>query len=185
MPPTPTPAPFLGAITEVCIVTPDHIKTMDGLLRLGIGPFQVFDFTPATVSCRRFRGQDGDFELKVCFAKQGDLVFEIMQPVAGGSGWFVSDSPMIDIKRNNKEGIQHLAFDCGKIPMAERKREMRARGFEPAMEGVWKGRKGTCTFCFFDTEASAGTVFESIAFSDDWEDPEFELYPPGASAQDK
>lgn len=54
---------------------------------------------------------------------------------------------------------------------------MQARGFEPAMEGVWKGRKGTCTFCFFDTEASVGTVFESIKFSEDWEDPEHEWYP--------
>ena len=78
-------APFLGTIAEVCIVTPDHRKTMDGLLRLGIGPFQVFDFTPVTVPTRRFRGQESDFELKVCFAKQGDLVFEIMQPVAGKS----------------------------------------------------------------------------------------------------
>ena len=84
MPATPF-SPFLGAITEVCIVTPDHKKTMDGLLRLGIGPFQVFDFTPSTVSNRSFRGQDGGFELKVCFAKQGDLVFEIMQPVGGES----------------------------------------------------------------------------------------------------
>ena len=83
MPPPATP--FLGTITEVCIVTPSHVKTMDGLLRLGIGPFQVFDFTPATVSARRFRGEPGDFELRVCFAKQGDLVFEIMEPVGSGS----------------------------------------------------------------------------------------------------
>jgi hypothetical protein len=34
-----------------------------------------------------------------------------------------------------------------------------------------EGRKGTCHFCFFDTEESAGTVFESIEFSEDWEDP--------------
>lgn len=81
------------------------------------------------------------------------------------------------IKRNNKEGVQHLAFDCKNIPMPERKREMKARGFEPAMEGVWKGRKGTCTFCFFDTEESVGTVVESIEFSEDWEDPEHEWYP--------
>lgn len=58
---------------------------MNGLLRLGIGPFQVFNFNSITVPTRRFRGQEGDFELKVCFAKQGDLVFEIMQPVGGRS----------------------------------------------------------------------------------------------------
>ncbi|KAL9030593.1 MAG: hypothetical protein Q9196_001299 [Gyalolechia fulgens] len=207
-----TATPFLGGITEVCIVTPDHLKTMDGLLRLGIGPFQVFDFTSTTVSARRFRGQDGDFSLKVCFAKQGDLVFEIMQPVGGKSlmgEWLdevcdsqpsrsvffdssmtevvnhetIADKGPLEYKRNNKEGVQHLAFDCKNIPMSERKREMQARGFEPAMEGVWKGRKGTCTFCFFDTEASVGTVFESIEFSEDWEDPEHEWYPQ--APQDK
>ena len=76
---------FLGAITEVCFVTANHMKTMDGLLRLGIGPFQVFDFTPETVPERYIRGRAGSFELKVCFAKQGDLTFEIMQPTAGES----------------------------------------------------------------------------------------------------
>ena len=75
------------------------------------------------------------------------------------------------------EGVQHIAFDCIAMPMEGRKKEMRERGFEPAMEGDWKGEKGTCNFCFFDTEASTGTVFESIEFSDDWEDPEFEWYP--------
>lgn len=34
---------------------------------------------------RSFRGRSGDFELKVCFAKQGPLTFEIMQPVGGES----------------------------------------------------------------------------------------------------
>ena len=46
--------------------------------------------------------------------------------------------------------MQHIAFDCKDVPMKERKREMRERGFEPVMEGIWKGRKGTCNFCFFD-----------------------------------
>lgn len=76
---------FLGAIAEVCIVSGDHKKTMDGLLQLGIGPFQVFDFTPTTVLERYFRGQEGSFELKVCFAKHGNLTFEIMQPTGGES----------------------------------------------------------------------------------------------------
>lgn len=73
--------------------------------------------------------------------------------------------------------MQHIAFDCHNMPMGERKKEMRERGFEPVMEGLWKGNKGTCNFCFFETEASTGTIFESVEFSEDWEDPEFEWYP--------
>lgn len=58
---------------------------MDGLLQLGIGPFQVFDFNHDTVADRYFRGQEGSFELKVCFAKHDNLTFEIMQPTGGES----------------------------------------------------------------------------------------------------
>lgn len=82
---TTLPSSFLGSIAEICIVSGDHKKTMDGLLCLGIGPFQVFDFTPATVTERYFRGEGGSFELKVCFAKHGELTFEIMQPTGGDS----------------------------------------------------------------------------------------------------
>ncbi|TKA61669.1 hypothetical protein B0A49_11554 [Cryomyces minteri] len=145
---------------------------MDGLLRLGIGPFQVFEFNSTTVPEQRYRGRSGSFALKVCFAKQNDLTFEIMQPISGDS--FMADYLS---KHGGEEGIQHVAFDMGEKPMAERQRIMRERGFEPAMEGWWKGSKGVCHFCFFDTEASTGTVFESIEFSDDWEDPDFVWYP--------
>ncbi len=61
--------------------------------------------------------------------------------------------------------------------MEERKRAMRERGLGVVMEGVWEGKKGTCNFCFFDTEGSTGTVFETIEFSADWEDPQCEWYP--------
>lgn len=79
------PTPFIGSITEVCILTPDHEQTMDDLLRLGIGPFQVFDFNSSTVPERHFRAEPGTFDLKVCFPKQGALTFEIMQPIGGES----------------------------------------------------------------------------------------------------
>lgn len=165
-------ANFLGNIAEVCIVTPDVYKTMSGLCKLGIGPFQVFNFNSQTVSSRVYRGQDASFELKVCFAKQGSLVFELMQPVSGPS--LMADY----LKRSGgREGIQHVAFDCEDMPMAERKQKMKERGFEVGMEGVWKGKEGKCHFVFFDTEDVAGTVFETIDFSKDWEDPECEWFP--------
>lgn len=76
---------ILGKIEEVCIVSPDVKKTIDGLSRLGIGPFQIFDFNDQTVHDRRWRGGPGEFTLGVAFAKQNDLVFEIMQPTGGQS----------------------------------------------------------------------------------------------------
>lgn len=80
-------------------------------------------------------------------------------------------------QHKGKEGIQHVAFDMGNISVEKRVERMRERGFEVAMEGIWMGKKGTCRFVFFDTESATGTVFETIAFSEDWEDPECEWYP--------
>lgn len=169
---TPFPASILGHIAEVCIVTPNLHKTADGLMRLGIGPFQVFNFNSETVSQREYRGEAGEFELKVAFAQQGPLVFELMQPTKGAS-------LMADYLAQNdgREGVQHIAFDMNDLPMRERRARMEERGFRPAMQGVWKGHQGTCRFCFFDTLEATGTVFETIEFSKDWQDPEFIWYP--------
>ena len=163
---------LLGSITEVCIVTPDIYSTATGLTRLGIGPFQIFTFNSSTVTDRIYRNQPSDFELKVAFAKQGTLVFELMQPIRGASLM----AEYLD-SHGGKAGVQHVAFDMNDLPtMAERVQRMKERGFEVAMEGKWVGKKGECHFCFFDTLDATGTVFETILFSEDWEDPECELF---------
>lgn len=79
-------------------------------------------------------------------------------------------------------GIQHVAFGMNEIPMERRQEAMDARGFPMAMEGTSKGGMGTCHFCFFDTLAATGTIFETINFSDDWEDPPCDWIPGAPSA---
>lgn len=173
----PTSSSILGNITEICIVTPNIYATIDGLSKTGIGPFQIFDFNATTVRQQELYGKQGTdlFRIKVAFAKQGSLVVEIMQPT-GGSGRSLMQAYLDG--NGGKEGVQHIAWDMGGLAMDERMRRMRERGFKPAMQGVWMGKKGRCHFCFFDTlDKSVGTVFETIEFSDDWEDPECEWYP--------
>jgi methylmalonyl-CoA/ethylmalonyl-CoA epimerase len=182
---------------------------MDGLLHLGIGPFHVFDFTSSTVPENSLRRRPGSHELKVCLAKQGRLRFEIMQPVKGKSlmaGYLDQVSLMIrppsgrrsgsiyylltrcltgsNLKRRGKEGVHHVPVDCRSMTIGERTRRMKESGFERAMEAVGKGRRWTCHFGFFDTEEIAGTVSESIEFSEDWKDLKFECYPQPLKADD-
>lgn len=174
---------ILGNIAEICIVTPNLHATIDGLTKLGIGPFQVFDFNSSTVKHQELHGSEGHdlFQIKVAFAKlPNGLVFEIMQPMKGRSLMqdFLDRSKPEGVNGSTElslPGIQHVAFDMHDLPMAERQTVMKAHGFEPAMQGVWIGKKGTCHFCFFDTlERGCGTVFEKIEFSEDWEDPDEE-----------
>ncbi|KAF4945701.1 hypothetical protein FSARC_14382 [Fusarium sarcochroum] len=156
--------PFLGKVVEICIVSSDCRKTISELSKLGIGPFRTYEFNASTVSDRQYRGGPAEFELLVAFASVGDIVWEIMQPVAG-------PSLMREFLDKRGEGIHHVAFDCHNTPPQQRKEEFYRRGFKVAQSGVWHGKKGSCEFVFFDTEGSVGTCFESYSFSDDWEDP--------------
>ncbi|KAF1986669.1 hypothetical protein K402DRAFT_308287, partial [Aulographum hederae CBS 113979] len=165
-------APFLGKVIEICIVTSDHRKTIDGLLSLGIGPFRIHSFDNTNVIHQTYHGRPASFELTVAFGRQGNVIWEVMEPVSG-------ESIMADFLNKRGEGIHHVAFDCGNVPVEERQAEFKKRGYRPVQEGLWRGKKGSCYFMFFDTEDATTTCFESYAFSDDWEDPEGSTWYPG------
>lgn len=159
---------FLGKIVEVCIVTEDHRRTMAGLVRLGIGPFRVYTFDDNVVA-PTYRGQDSPFSLKVCFARNDGLSWEIMQPLAGRT-------IMRDFLDVHGEGVHHLAFDCGDAPWDQRVATFAGRGFGVTQSGRWLDRN---SFSFFDTEAATTTCFETYHFPADFVFPEPEEWYPG------
>ena len=167
---------FLGKLIEICFVTTDHRRMMEGLVRLGIGPWRVYTFDSATVTDRTYRGQPADYAIKVCFADVGDLAVEIMQPLYGPSIF----QEFLDA---HGEGIQHVAFDCGEKPWGDRGEEFRRRGFPLVQSGRFMDANA---FAFFDTEAATGTTFEtySIPAGFVWPEPEewFPARPPEGQA---
>jgi methylmalonyl-CoA/ethylmalonyl-CoA epimerase len=68
-------------LIEICFVTADYRRTMEGLVRLGIGPWRVYTFDSTTVTDRTYHGSSADYAIKVCFADVGDMAVEIMQPL--------------------------------------------------------------------------------------------------------
>jgi len=159
---------FLGKIIEVCLVTRDHQRTMEGLVRLGIGPFRVYTFSAESVDDQAYRGQPEPYTLKVCFATNNDLTFEIMQPVAGRT-------VMQEFLDTHGEGIHHIAFDCDNIDWDRRLQIFAERGFPATQSGRWLNQN---SFSFFDTEAATTTCFETYHFPDDFEYPEPDRWYP-------
>ncbi len=160
---------FLGKAVEVAIVTRDHMRTMAGLWRLGIGPWRVYTFSPENTAHQTYRGMPSAFTLKVCFARFGGMAWELMEPVSG---------PTIfqEFLEQHGEGIHHIAYDCNHVPFEQRLVEFARRGFSLVQSGSWLGRN---QFAFFETEAATTTCFETYAFPEDWTDPEpEEWYPP-------
>ena len=163
---------FLGKLIEICIVTADHQRTMEGLVRLGIGPWRIYTFDARTVSERTYHGEEADWAIKVCFADVGDLALEIMQPLHGPSIF----QEHLD---RHGEGVHHIAFDLGGKPWQDRVAEFAARGFQPAQSGRFVGKN---VFAYFDTEEATGTTFETYDIPDGfvWPEPEawFPAPPP-------
>ncbi|MBY3045957.1 VOC family protein [Rhizobium leguminosarum] len=160
---------FLGNVVELAIVTSDHKRTMDGLLKLGIGPWRVYKFSPENTENQTYRGEAVSFELTVCFAQSGNMVWELMEPVSG-------PTIFADFLKAHGEGVHHVAYDCNNIPFEERIAEFERRGFKKIQSGSWMGRNH---FAFFATEEDTTTCFETYAFPDDWDYPEPDSwYPP-------
>ncbi len=159
---------YLGNVVELAIVTSDYRKTMEGLVRLGIGPWMVYTFSPENVTDQTYRGRPAEFSIKVCFAKSGSMIWELMQPLSG---------PTIFQEYLDKhgDGLQHVAYDCGDRPWEERIAELGSRGFKLIQSGKWMGRNA---FAFFETNDATGTIFETYYFPPDWEYPEPEEWYP-------
>lgn len=163
---------FLGKLIEVCIVTGDHQRTMEGLVRLGIGPWRVYTFDSQTVTARTLDGAEGDWTIKVCFADVGELAVEIMQPLSGASifqEWL----------ERHGEGIHHVAFDLDGRPWQDRLTDFAIRGFSVRQSGRFADKNA---FAFFGTESATGATFETydIPAGFVWPEPErwFPAPPP-------
>lgn len=171
---------------EICVVTPDHKRTIAGLNDLGIGPWRIYKFTPENTTNQTYNGKPSPFTLIVCFAEfssssasdgskgnngsPSNMVYEVIQPVSG---------PNIfqDFLDEKGEGVHHIAYDCDDAPFEQRVKEFEARGFKLAQGGSWMGRNH---FAFFieDKEDRTGTCFETYEFPSDWEYPEPEEWYP-------
>jgi methylmalonyl-CoA/ethylmalonyl-CoA epimerase len=159
------PDAFLGNAIEIAIVTRNVKTTMQGLSRIGIGPWRSYTFTPENTANQTYRGEPSAFVMRVCFAQVGDLIWELIQPLSGRTIF----QEFLD---RHGEGLHHIAFDCNGIPFAARLAEFERRGFKLSQGGSWMG---TNHFAFFETESDTTTCIETYAFPDDWTYPEQDL----------
>ncbi len=160
--------PFLGNAIEIAIVTRDHKRTMEGLCRLGIGPWQVHTFSPENTTNQTYRGKPSPFTMKVCFAQLGTMIWELIEPVSGSTIF-------AEFLERQGEGIHHVAYDCNNIPFEQRIAEFARRGFPLVQSGSWMGKNH---FAFFETEHATTTCLETYVFPDDWQYPDPEEWYP-------
>lgn len=147
---------FLGQTIQVCVVTRDYRRTLEGMVGLGIGPWRVYHYRQAPgITETEYCGISANFKMTLCLAWNGLMLWEIIEPLEGPTIYH-------DFLKEHGEGIHHVAFSGAEengveMPYEEQIREFSNRGFSVIQSGKLKER---VRFHYFDTEKTVGTTFE-------------------------
>jgi methylmalonyl-CoA/ethylmalonyl-CoA epimerase len=141
---------FLGNLVQVCVVTRDHRRTLDGFVRLGIGPWAIRTVGSSSLKNTTYRGQPAEFSMKICLANSQNMNWEIIEPISGPSIY-------ADFLERHGDGVQHLAFNCNGIKYEERVRQFEDRGYQAIQTGIILGG---IDFHYYSAEDDLRTVVE-------------------------
>lgn len=158
---------FAGNVMQVCVVSRDLHRTMAGMVRLGIGPWRVYTFSPETVEDMTYGGVPAESTFTLALAFSGTSMWEIVQPVSGPSIY-------VDFLEQHGEGIHHVAMDCNGADWDTRLKMFASHGYELVQSGRWMGR---VPYAYFATDKDISTTIETFIIPDDFMPEPEEWYP--------
>jgi methylmalonyl-CoA/ethylmalonyl-CoA epimerase len=135
---------------------------------LGIGPWTAYRLDPKRLKEMRYHGEEVEFSFRHALAWQGELQFELIQPLRG-------PSIFADHLERYGEGLHHVGAFVDDHPTAVA--DLLARGFTPLQSARGHGAEGDGAFAYFNPPG-AGLIVELIAAPRVRIEPEF-VYPPG------
>ena len=165
---------FVGNTVQVCVVSRNLRRTAEGMIRLGIGPWQIFTFGPENVRDMTYRGEPAETRARLAFAYSGSMMWEIVEPL---------DGPSIhaDFLEQHGEGLHHVLVDCNGLPWDDRLRRFRDHGYDVVQSGVWEDQ---VRYAYFSTEDDVATTIETALVPEGFTMPQPEEWlpsPPPAS----
>ena len=158
---------FLGDTVQVCVVTADIRRTLNGFVKMGIGPWAVYTFSPQTVSDQTYMGRTVPYSMRLALATSGNMMWEVIQPLEGPSIYK-------DFLARHGEGVQHVGQSCRDTPFDQKLADFAARGRKMVQSGCWNGVR----YAYFGTEDLIGTTVEIFDFPAGFVFPEPEEWVP-------
>ncbi|CDO36599.1 VOC family protein [Novosphingobium sp. KN65.2] len=156
------PGYFLGKLIQVAVITEDFERSISRMVKLGIGPWAVYNVGPSNMTEFSYRGTPTEAcSFRMGLARVGDLTWEVIQPISGQSIYS-------DFLARHGDGVQHLAFDCDHVDYDRQVQMLLDRGYDIIQSGVWMHK---VRFHYFGTEGDIGTVVEIIDFPKDFDFP--------------
>jgi catechol 2,3-dioxygenase-like lactoylglutathione lyase family enzyme len=157
-----------GAIKQCAMVVHDLDEGVRAWTRLlGIAPWTAYRLEPPRLKEMRYHDEDVEFSLRHALAWQGDLQFELVQPLSG-------PSIFADHLAAHGEGLHHVGSYVPDHPAAVA--EALAAGFVPLQSARGFGAEGDGAFAYFKHPDTA-LIVELISAPRVRITPEF-VYPP-------
>ncbi len=144
---------FKIGILQVCVVVKDVEKAVRNFEELlGIGPFAVYTVDSKDMPGVTYRGQAGDYRVKVAMTKVGGGVIELIESQRGSNIY-------TEFLARHGEGIHHIGLITDDFESAFKNFEN--RGLRPSLDGPIVG-KTNGRFTYFDTESRVGGILELL-----------------------
>ncbi|MDF3282973.1 MULTISPECIES: VOC family protein [unclassified Gordonia (in: high G+C Gram-positive bacteria)] len=141
----------VGPLFQVARVTRDLRRTVDGMLRLGIGPWAVYTVDESNLTGYTYRGRvEKSSTILMALCRIGEMTYEVIEPVKGLSIYQ-------DFLDERGEGIQHLCFDARGDLFDSAVTTLQADGYSLLQTGTYMEQ---LRFAYFGTEEDLGTVME-------------------------
>jgi len=146
------------------------VKDCDATVRkfaddYGIGPWNIYEFNPDTVSDMIIEGKPVNYAMRLALCNIGNVQWEIIQPKDDISLY-------ARFLKEHGEGLHHVAFDTENY---EETVEFYKKKGKPVFQGgTWKG----LTYTYLDSLNDLGIVAEIYKLDPDFKWPEPEaVYP--------
>ena len=151
-----TTAPcFLDDLSLICLVCADLDTTVRQCQdRLGIGPWEIYDFVPPMLHDTKLRGRDEPYAMRVAFGAVGNVGWSFLEPKSGSSIY-------AEFLASRGNGLHHAAFLHDGLSYDQAIAEFARRGFPVVQQGNYCGR-----YCYLDTRERAHLIFELIEDAD-------------------
>lgn len=160
---------FMGNTIQICVVTKDIFRTLEGFVQLGVGPWRVYTFSPENVSNQTYRGKSQPYSMRLAVAWTGTTFWEVIEPLEG-------ESIYKDWLKKHGEGIQHVAQECAPLAFDDQIAEFERRGLSVVQSGIWNNQ---VRYAYIGAEDLTGMVIELFTFPEGFSFPEPEVWYPG------
>ena len=157
-------------VRQVALVVPDvEAQAQAWWDRLGVGPWSLYTLDAGKLDAATYRGQPSSFRIRHALAFTGEVMLELVEPVAGPSIW----SEFLD---RGGAGMQHVAFypdDFGAASDA-----LTAEGWTQVATGDGFGKSRDGRFSYWEHPEVAGIIVEIVQVPGERFPPELTIPAP-------